>query len=354
MSTILSIPSLRISSRPWEIKEADKGFPVFYSTLAPDALTSLVFSSYAIEVTKSCQFWHRGLSDVYLLETIDNSYILRVSHCHWRSKIDIDFELEFLEFLDQYKIPIACPLRTKTGSLSIEINAPEGKRYAALFPYAPGEVALGDLNPIQSRLLGETVAKLHQAARNFQTLAYRQPLSLKYLLDDSLQIIAPFLHHRKDDLRSLVDTITKIKHQLQHLPTEAPCWGICWGDPHSGNVHFTPDNRMTLFDFDQCGYGWRAFDIAKFLQVSLQTGLSRTVRDAFLNGYQTYEQLTDGELAAIKALTKTAHIWAWAISLNNAKWQNYSRLDKSYFVQKVEQLKRLNSTDWLSFPQAKP
>ncbi|WLT40042.1 hypothetical protein NON20_10690 [Synechocystis sp. B12] len=27
-----------------------------------------------------------------------------------------------------------------------------------------------------------------------------------------------------------------------------------------------------LFDFDQCGMGWRAFDIAKFLQVSMQSG----------------------------------------------------------------------------------
>ena len=52
------------------------------------------------------------------------------------------------------------------------------------------------------------------------------------------------------------------------------------------NVHFTEDNQITLFDFDQCGYGWRVFDIAKFLQVSLSAGIKREIRDAFLAGYQ--------------------------------------------------------------------
>jgi hypothetical protein len=49
-----------------------KLFPVVYSTLDAHALAALAFSNYPIDVSKSCQFWHRGLSDVYLLETLDN------------------------------------------------------------------------------------------------------------------------------------------------------------------------------------------------------------------------------------------------------------------------------------------
>jgi Ser/Thr protein kinase RdoA (MazF antagonist) len=268
----------------WKTKQSNSTFPTVCSTLAPQALASLVYSCYDVEIVKSCRFWRRGLSDVYLVDTLSKPYILRVSHHHWRSKNETDFELELLEFLRQYQISVASPLRTKEGNLSIEIDAPEGKRYAALFHYAPGEIALGDLNHPQSFLLGEIVAKLHKASREFQTLAYRKPLNLEYLLDDSLQIIAPFFHHRPQDLRYLLDAIARIKRDLQNLPTEPPYWVVCWGDPHSGNVHIARDNQMTLFDFDQCGYGWRVFDIAKFWQVSLQSGLSRTVRQAFLDG----------------------------------------------------------------------
>jgi Ser/Thr protein kinase RdoA (MazF antagonist) len=324
-------------------------FPVIYSTLASNAIISKLLQQYKIGIASSCQFWHRGLSDVYLVETPTEQYIFRVAHHHWRSKSDVEFELELLNFLQQRHLPVAYPLKTKNGQLAIEIDAPEGKRYAALFIKAPGTVALGDLNPKQSCLLGETVAKLHQAAENFCSSYCRQPLILEYLLDDSWEIIAPFLKHRTSDWNYLLEAIAQIKHQLQDLPKEPPYWGICWGDPHSGNAHFTATGEITLFDFDQCGYGWRVFDIAKFFQVSLSTGISKCVREAFLAGYQAICKLSEQELSSLQALTQTAHIWTWAISLNAALIHNYSRLDDSYLQKRLEQLKCLKSPDWQLF-----
>jgi Ser/Thr protein kinase RdoA (MazF antagonist) len=334
---------------PWKPKSTNKVLPVIYSTLSPQALVSRVLANYDLEIIQNCQFWHRGLSDVYLIETPAKPSILRVSHHHWRCKSEIDFELELLDFLHLHQIPVASPIKTKHGNLSLEINAPEGKRYAALFPCAPGEIALGDLNLTQSRLLGETVAKLHQVGREFHPFVYRQPLTLDYLLDDSLEIIAPFLEYNPSDLKYLLGAIAEIKNELEDLSRESPYWGICWGDPHSGNVHFTKDNGMTLFDFDQCGYGWRVFDVAKFWQVSLQSGLSRKVREAFLKGYQSVEPLTEAEISALQALTQTAYIWSWSISLSSTQMYDYSRLDKSYFRQRLETLKRLKSKDWQLF-----
>ncbi len=171
----------------------DDVFPVIYSTLASKALVSRVLSCYKIGLVKRCQFWNRGLSDVYRVETSTTPYILKVSHVHWRDKADIDFELELLDFLQQRGITVAYPLQTQDGQLSITINAPEGRRYAVLFTYAPGNVASGNLNPTQANTLGQTVAKLHLATADFRSQIERQPLTLEYLLDDSLQLIAPFL-----------------------------------------------------------------------------------------------------------------------------------------------------------------
>ena len=250
-------------------------FPVIYSTLAPDALLALVLSRYNIGAAQNCQFWHRGLSDVYLVEAEATPYIFRVSHHHWRSAEEIDFELELLDFWRQRQLPVAYPLRTKEGQLSVAINAPEGKRYGVLFNYAPGRVPLGDFNSTQSHQLGQTVAQLHRAAEDFRTRTYRQPLTLKYLVEDSVTAVIPFLKHRSAELSYLLEVSGQIQSQLRDLPQKPPFWSVCWGDPHSGNAHFTADHQLTLFDFDQCGYGWRAFDLAKFLQVSLGTGLSK-------------------------------------------------------------------------------
>jgi Ser/Thr protein kinase RdoA (MazF antagonist) len=350
LTTFLASLNLLLSGSPaLNFRPGEPTFPTLYSTLSPSALADLVFSRYGIDIPKNCQFWHRGLSDVYLLETLTTPYIVRVSHCHWRTKMEIDFELELLDHLKRHQVPVAAPIRTKNGDLSIEINAPEGKRYAVLFPYAPGEIALGDIDLEQAYHLGSIVANLHQVTANFQPLSYRHPLNLQYLLHDSLQIIAPFLHQRPSDLECLLETIEEIEKGTAKLSTDFPYWGICWGDPHSGNVHITSDNQMTLFDFDQCGYGWRVFDIAKFLQVSLQSGLNRKVRHAFIQGYDETVPLTDGELSCLQYLTQAAYIWSWSISLNNLHLTDYSRLCANYFTGRLATLKRLRTQEWELF-----
>ncbi|HEY9664768.1 MAG TPA: phosphotransferase, partial [Allocoleopsis sp.] len=267
----------------------------------------------------------------------------------WRTRTEIEFELDLLHFLHRHHLPVAYPLETQTGDLSIEIDAPEGKRYAALFVYAPGTIALGDLNLVQSHKLGETVAKLHHTALTFQSQAYRQPLTLEYLLDQSFQTIAPFLQDKPHDLSYLIESVDQIKSQLQHFPQDPPLWSVCWGDPHSGNVHFTEDNQLMLFDFDQCGYGWRIFEIAKFLQVSLNSGLAPKIREAFIQGYQSVTVLQPDELAALQAFTAAAHIWSWSICLTHTMFHDYSRLDTSYFHHRIEHLKMLRSPDWHLF-----
>jgi Ser/Thr protein kinase RdoA (MazF antagonist) len=320
-------------------------FPVVYSTLACEALVSRLLPHYDIGMVANCQFWNRGLSDVYLVETDAEKYILRISHLLWRDKSDIDFELELLYFLKQRHIPVAYPLLTKEGKLSVEINAPEGKRYAALFTYAPGNIPVGDLNITQSRKLGEILATLHNESIDFQCPYPRKELNPEYLLDESFQKIATLFEHRNQDLSFLKEVITNIKLQLQDFPKEPPYWVTCWGDPHSGNTHFTPENHVTLFDFDQCGYGWRAFDLGKFLQLGLTVGMSKNVREAFIIGYQSVQELSDIELKSLRVFTQMAQIWMWAISLNYASIHHNSRLDDRYFKMRLEELKRFKSPD---------
>ncbi|MGI0492667.1 phosphotransferase enzyme family protein [Alkalinema pantanalense CENA528] len=322
-------------------------FPVIYSTLACDALSDLVLSRYAIAPIQSCEFWHRGLSDIYVVETLDSQYVLRVSHNHWRSRAEINFELEFLDFLHGQRFPIAYPLRTIEGQLSVEIQAPEGPRYASLFIYAPGQVPLGDLNTTQGQNLGATVAKLHHTSLAFQPSGQPKVLDLNYLLDHSVAAIEPFLP--ADDRACLLDASARIHQQLQNYSRESPYWVVCWGDAHSGNAHFTSDTQMTLFDFDQCGYSWRSFEIAKFLKTALTAGTSRSIRQAFLAGYQSVQPLEPFELEAIRSLTQMAFIWSWAISLTHARWNNYCRLDDYYFHQRLEQLKMFRSNDCYLF-----
>ncbi len=321
----------------------ETSFPIAYSTLSAQGLVSQALPQYDIGEVVSCQFWCRGLSDVYLVETRTGHYVLRVSHAHWRSHDEVAFELEFLDFLHSHDLPVAYPLANRQGKFLIPIQAPEGDRYAALFIYAPGQIPMGDLSGVQSHILGETVARFHQTARCFSCSYVRPVLSVEYLLSNSLDTIAPFMADRPADLKYLTEAVVEVQTSLRDLPQEFPYWTVCWGDPHSGNVHFL-ENSPTLFDFDQCGYGWRAFEVAKFFQVGLRGGISRQVRGAFLNGYQSVQPLEAWEIDSLSAFTQASHIWSWSIALINAQLHDYSRLDYHYFNQRLEQLKLLRSS----------
>jgi len=106
-------------------------FPAIYSTLSPQALIEGVLTEYELGEINQCLFWHRGLSDIYLIETNSRPYILKISHHHWRTKSDIQFELEFLDFLGQRQLPVASPLKTRANQLFVTLHAVEGDRYAA-------------------------------------------------------------------------------------------------------------------------------------------------------------------------------------------------------------------------------
>lgn len=324
-------------------------FPVIYSTLSIPALMENVLCYYPLEHITNCQLWHRGLSDIYLIETLEKPYILRVSHHHWRTQTDIDFELQFLNFLKSKNIPVSAPIPTLSQQVFIPISAPEGTRYASLFDYAQGSIPLGDFTINQAYQLGKTLAFIHQSGLEFQSYSPRQPLTFNYLIENSLQEIIPFLKNCPQSIQYLEETCHQIEQKLENLPKIAPFWTVCWGDPHSGNVHFTPEGKLTLFDFDQCGYGWRAFDIAKFLQISIRTGIAKKVRESFLSGYQNINPLTEIEINSLQILTQTAHIWAWAISVNSTKLYDYSRLNLRFFQDRLEQLKRFRSKDWQLF-----
>lgn len=113
---------------------------VIHSIPSSEALIVTVLP-YPISKPRSCHLYKRGLNDTYLVETEQERYILRVYRRGWRTKEEIGFELELLTFLPSQNQPVAYPIGRENSSFTTEIAAPDGKRYAALFSYAPRRAA---------------------------------------------------------------------------------------------------------------------------------------------------------------------------------------------------------------------
>ncbi len=311
-----------------------------YSKLSAQTIKQFAALNYDLSKVSDCKFFARGLHDNFLIESTSQKYILRLYRNDWRSPEDAYFELELLDFLGTNNLPVAFPIKTSTGDLSFLVNSPEGKRVATLFNFADGQAPGNEISAKQGFILGKTVASMHQTSDSFNAKFSRQILDTPYLLDDSIGAIKPFIDAES---RSYLTTLqSTLKDLLPQLSRETGIYGVCSGDINPNNFHINDNNKITLFDFDQCGYGYRAFEIGKFISSIHSNKNKQEIAKAFINGYQCIRQLDQSEIEAIPYFEIIAMIWVMAIHAYNADHIGYKWLEKSFWDRKLATLKALD------------
>ena len=118
-------------------------FPVTHSVLSAPALLRDVLPDYDIPDPVECKLVGRGLNDTYLVTTSGDRYILRVYRAGWRRDSDVQYEVDVLDHLRRQGIPVAAPIARRDGAWTRVLRAPEGRRQAVLFRYAPGQDEIG-------------------------------------------------------------------------------------------------------------------------------------------------------------------------------------------------------------------
>lgn len=275
-----------------------------YSTLVAEELAHLVAAEYALPDPRVLLL-RRGFNDNYRVTAGGERYILRI-YMHDKYYVsgpeDLRFELDLLDHLEAEGVGVATALPSRSGEKLGSLRAPEGLRHYALFRYAPG-AAVPNPEEHHARALGEALARLHLAADRFRSLHHRHRLDLSALIDASLERIAPYLAEQPDDLHLLQRVAERVRQGLSTLEVGPGGWGLIHGDPHTGNCHYE-SGRPILFDFDTCGYGWRAYD------VGITWGdRENPHRTAFLEAYQSVRPLSESETAALPAFVKARVIW---------------------------------------------
>ncbi|RVU84525.1 homoserine kinase type II (protein kinase fold) [Leucothrix sargassi] len=304
-----------------------------YSRLMPQSVSELVASNYDLTEIVSCVFYVFGLHDNYLLGTKSERFIVRIYRGSWRSLEDINFELDLLNFLKEKQQPVSAPLLTKNGCISFELDCPEGKRHGAVFSYAEGQPPDSNATAEQFTLLGRTVAMLHNDTENFRSPFKKDSLDLEHLVDRSLLVIKPYLSCSQCDF--LASVALTLKNNLEELDSEKLSQVVCIGDVNMTNFHLTEDSKITLFDFDQCGYGQRAFEIGKFFSSIKPEHKKAQVKQAFLKGYESVCALSESERRAVPYYELASVIWVMSIRVDNAEKVGHSALEAAFWCKRI-------------------
>ncbi|MDB5084231.1 MAG: hypothetical protein JWN30_1117 [Bacilli bacterium] len=313
--------------------------PVDHSVISSRALLSVINQNYDLGEGIDCRFLTSGLNDTYFMKTSAGKFIVRIYKVDWRTLADIRFEIDLLIHLRDNQIPVSAPIAKKDGDFVIEIDAPEGKRYAVLFTFAEGDLSHTEEHCV---LYGTEAAKMHHAMDTFESPHSRFTINLDHLLDYPLKSIRGFLTHRPDDINFL-DTLSY--NLRQRLDQFAPSleWGVCHGDLHGNNVFFTENGLLTHFDFDCGGFGWRAYDLAVFQWAKVRgkkkEEFTNPLWDAFRQAYQAERKLSPCDLKAIPMFVAVREIWLMGLHTGNSHIWGSSWLDDNYFNKNLQFLR---------------
>ncbi|MBI0331132.1 phosphotransferase enzyme family protein [Burkholderia plantarii] len=181
---------------------------------------------------------------------------LRLYRQFGRSHEEIDFELRLLQALpDMNGVAVAKPIPKVDGSLLSELIEENESRVACLFDAAEGRVPESTIQDMKR--LGQALATLHNATRQIH-LPFSRPMNASAIFLDSITSLrqtgsrgAVIAQQIESECRDLPATLDRLVLPL----------GPCHGDVWAGNVRLLGE-RVTFFDFDECGFGPYVMDLA--------------------------------------------------------------------------------------------
>ncbi|WP_246793599.1 phosphotransferase enzyme family protein [Burkholderia perseverans] len=318
------------------------------SLLQQDDVGRLAAQRYGLAGEVRTRLWTIGDNDNYMLYHDGAPRFLRVylASKHWGTgEADYRFELDFLLHLHAQGLPVAYPLRALDGDVLSPVPAPEGTRYLAMFSYVRGDVDPfpdGEDGEARRAGIGRHLAGVHRAGTHFTSRHARFALDAGFLLLRPIERIGtvwrPRARPRLDAL--LAEARERVEPALATLPAGGD--GVIVGDFHGSNYHFF-EGRATLFDFDLCGVGWHAHDLATWLwdaRKRFGDERARALFGAMARGYESVLPLSAASRAALPALMIAREIWLAGEHCADIESLGEQRLDARYWDAFEERLAR--------------
>jgi Ser/Thr protein kinase RdoA (MazF antagonist) len=278
-------------------------FPVLCSTLSPTAIAKFVRQQYSLTSKTTCKLLKAGINHTYQIDNDKETFIFRVYTYNWRTRAEINEELNLLQLLKQNGISVSYPIADSSDTFIQTIKAPEGIRFAVLFSYAQGH-KIQNYNKETHFEIGKLMAQIHSLTKGLEQK--RITYTPEVLLKQSHENIGQFLSSETEEMQFLTATLPLLEKELSAANTQHLRKGILHLDIWFDNLNISENNGITLFDFDFCGNGWLCLDIAYYIMQLYNTEKDEAERiekkNAFYSGYETVEKINDAERQLIPTL----------------------------------------------------
>lgn len=246
-------------------------------------------------------------------------YALRVHRPGYNSGAAIGSELRWLEAISRdTDVPCPRPLPGSDGALVQRIADGDGaSRHAVLFGFLPGRAPGEDEDLAPGfRTLGRLAATLHRHVEG-----WRRPAGFTRLVWDAGAVLDP--GGLWGDWRAAPGVDAAVRPVLDRLDARlradlgaygrAPDrFGLIHADMRLANL-LVDGGTTRLIDFDDCGFGWFAYDFAAAVSFFEDAPAVPELKAAWLDGYRAvrpFGTVDEGAMEACVLLRRMA-LLAW-------------------------------------------
>jgi Ser/Thr protein kinase RdoA (MazF antagonist) len=255
----------------------------------------------------------------FRIEAPHGRFFLRVHRPGYQSAVAIESELAWLKALRaETTLPVPRPLVGRNGCVLQHLPVGEADhRHGVLFAAAPGQqpTPSDDLSAL-FEALGRYVAVAHRQVENFvrpQDFVRPRWDAAAILDPDGLWgdwRTAPRIEGGVATILERLDAA--LRADLAAYGDEPDRFGLIHADMRLANLLVDGD-RVTLIDFDDCGFGWFMYDFAAALSFHEDDSRAADWRARWLAGYQVVRPLRPADRAILDCmvLLRRMALLAW-------------------------------------------
>lgn len=312
---------------------------VAHSIISEDWIADYARSRYNLQEGTVCQYLCQGLNDSYLLTDGTKKYIFRLYRRLWRTIEKISAEVDLLLQLEKYSAPVVGVVYDRHEKLIQSLACPEGERFGILMHCAANtERESHCIITGNAYQYGKAMAKLHNALKSCKPPAGVTTLNVDHLIWEPVTMAEQVFPDNKKELRHLRDFALQLAKNIDTVGTRTSKQ-LIHGDLTGGNACIDDDGNYIFFDFDCCGYGWTAYDLAVFFWSANLNGKDKILWPEFMNGYRSEADLNDQDLALIPLLAAARNCWIMGYSIGQMGVKGTLSYKNHHFIRDIEFLK---------------
>ena len=228
----------------------------------------------------------KGWNTTFRVTAQDARFVLRVARPDGPTVAQVRAEATWLAALGRdTDLAVPEPVATRSGDLVTDVDG----RACVLYRWTVGRFLNEGLRPAHLRSVGELTARLQEHGRSMPPLD--RPRVDRTWCDDPVGLVTELISAAYGSVvRDVLDRYAAVVSTLDS--------GLIHGDLHYENVLFA-GGRAGAIDFDDCGYGPYAYDLAVTISELEHLPREKELRAALLDGYGT--PVPDAVLDAIVA-----------------------------------------------------